>query len=115
MTEQQHSAFGGPRVASPAWHRSSANQPSFMSKPKHPVGLTSPKRSIRTAGRRIDITLEDEFWNALKEIAVSKNTSRSELVGMIDKTRSRPNLSSAVRLFVLEYYRGLANNRTVRR
>jgi predicted DNA-binding ribbon-helix-helix protein len=69
------------------------------------------KRTI-WVGRRIGITLEDAFWNALKEIAVSKNTSRPELVKLIDKTRSHPNLSSAVRLFVLDYYRGLANNRT---
>jgi predicted DNA-binding ribbon-helix-helix protein len=72
------------------------------------------KRYIRTVGRKTNITLEDEFWNALKEIAVSKNTSRPKLVSMIDKTRSHPNLSSAVRLFVLDYYRGLANNRTAR-
>jgi hypothetical protein len=35
--------------------------------------------------------MENAFWNALKEIAVSKNTSRSKLVEMIDKTRSHPN------------------------
>jgi predicted DNA-binding ribbon-helix-helix protein len=64
------------------------------------------KRTIRV-GRRTSVGLEDAFWNALQEIAVSKNTSRLKLVEMIDKTRSHPNLSSAVRLFVLDYYRGL--------
>ena len=48
--------------------------------------------------------MEDAFWNALKEIAVSKNTSRQKLVEMIDKKRSLHNLSSALRVFVLRYY-----------
>jgi predicted DNA-binding ribbon-helix-helix protein len=80
-------------------------------KPKHPTD--SPwksslvvKKTIRV-GRTTSVGLEDAFWNALKEIAASKNTSRSKLVEMIDKTRSHPNLSSAVRLFALDYYRGL--------
>jgi predicted DNA-binding ribbon-helix-helix protein len=51
---------------------------------------------LRTAGRKISVSLEDAFWNALREIAASKNTSRPELVVMIDKKRSHPNLSSAI-------------------
>jgi predicted DNA-binding ribbon-helix-helix protein len=80
-------------------------------KPKHPAD--SPRKSsvvrrtLLKAERKINISLEDAFWNALKEIAVSKNTSRPKLVEVIDKTRSHPNLSSAVRVFVLDYYRGL--------
>jgi predicted DNA-binding ribbon-helix-helix protein len=80
-------------------------------KQKHPAG--PPRKSSllvkRTiwVGRWTSISLENAFWNALNEIAVSKNTSRSKLVEMIDKTPSHPNLSSAVRLFVLDYYRGL--------
>jgi predicted DNA-binding ribbon-helix-helix protein len=65
------------------------------------------KRGVRTAERKIGFTLEDAFWNALYEIAATENTSRPELVVMIDKKRSHPNLSSAIRLFVLDYYRGL--------
>jgi predicted DNA-binding ribbon-helix-helix protein len=73
------------------------------------------KRSMYVADRKTSFTLEDAFWKALKDIAGSKNTSLHDIVTMIDKTRSNTNLSSAVRLFVLDYYRGLANKRTARR
>ena len=66
------------------------------------------RRTVRTAERNISVSLEDAFWNALKEIAVSKNTSRQKLVEMIDKKRrGHPNLSSTIRIFVLDYYCGL--------
>jgi predicted DNA-binding ribbon-helix-helix protein len=85
-------------------------------KRKHPAGpprktSTNVKRSIFTAGRKTSATLEDAFWNALYEIAACKNTSRPELVVMIDKKRSHPNLSSAIRLFVLDHYRGMAKRK----
>jgi predicted DNA-binding ribbon-helix-helix protein len=80
-------------------------------KRKHPHSPRKPslivKRSLVTAERRISFCLEDAFWNSLEEIAVSKDTSLPTLVGIIDEKRSRPNLSSALRLFVLDYYRGL--------
>ena len=76
-------------------------------KPKHPA-YSPRRRTVRTAGRNISVSLEDAFWNALKEIAVSKNTSRQKLVEMIDKKRrGHPNLSSTIRIFVLDYYCGL--------
>jgi predicted DNA-binding ribbon-helix-helix protein len=52
--------------------------------------------------------LEDEFWTALKEIAGDRHVTLSELFSGIDKQRQNGNLSSALRLFVLEYYRGKA-------
>jgi predicted DNA-binding ribbon-helix-helix protein len=61
---------------------------------------------FRMSGRTTNITLEDEFWNALHEIAVTKGTARPSLIREIDKTRSSANLASAVRLFVLAYYQG---------
>ena len=66
------------------------------------------KRSIVLAGRKTSISLEDEFWNALKEIASDRYVTLSELVGDLDAHRQHGNLSSALRLFVLEYYRGKA-------
>jgi hypothetical protein len=51
------------------------------------------------------LSLEEAFWNSLKEIANSQNTSVHHLVSMIDKKRQVGNLSSAVRLFILDYYR----------
>jgi predicted DNA-binding ribbon-helix-helix protein len=63
------------------------------------------KRSIKVAGQPTSLSLEEAFWNSLKEIANSQNTSVHDLVSMIDKKRQVGNLSSAVRLFILDYYR----------
>jgi predicted DNA-binding ribbon-helix-helix protein len=73
------------------------------------------RRTLRISRRSTSITLEDAFWNALQEIAEAKGTSRAELIRKINQTRSHPNLSSAVRLFVLAYYRGLARLRPATR
>ena len=67
---------------------------------------TISKRSIIIAGRRTSVSLEDAFWNALREIAVGRGATLSDLVASIDVARERPNLSSAIRLFVLGVYRG---------
>jgi predicted DNA-binding ribbon-helix-helix protein len=64
-----------------------------------------PKRSIVIAGRKTSITLEDAFWIALKEIAGGRNMPLSNLVAAIDSERQHVNLSSAVRVFVLDFYR----------
>ena len=66
------------------------------------------KRSIFLAGRKTSVSLEDEFWIALKKIAGDRNVMLSGLVGSIHAQRQHGNFSSALRLFVLEYYRGKA-------
>jgi predicted DNA-binding ribbon-helix-helix protein len=64
------------------------------------------RRTLRVNGRRTSVCLEDGFRDALKEIAVrQKFPSVSALVSMIDNKRLNSNLSSAIRLFVLDYYR----------
>ena len=63
------------------------------------------KRSIVIAGHKTSVSLEDAFWTALKEIAGSRDLTMSELVASIDHDRRHGNLSSAIRLFVLDYYR----------
>jgi predicted DNA-binding ribbon-helix-helix protein len=63
------------------------------------------KRSIVLAGHKTSLSLEDEFWNAFREIARGRDMSVSDLVGEIDSDRQHANLSSAVRLFVLDFYR----------
>jgi predicted DNA-binding ribbon-helix-helix protein len=63
------------------------------------------KRSVVFGPRKTSISLEDEFWQALREIARSRQISTGELVGVIEIERGRANLSSAIRVFVLEYYR----------
>src|SRR6266511_5642561 len=59
------------------------------------------KRSIVIAGHKTSVSLEDQFWNSLKEIAGERNMTLAELVGAIDADRQHANLSSAIRLFVL--------------
>jgi predicted DNA-binding ribbon-helix-helix protein len=63
------------------------------------------KRSISIGGHKTSISLEDAFWSGLKEIARGRNVTLSDLVATIDTNRRQLNLSSAVRLFVLDYYR----------
>jgi predicted DNA-binding ribbon-helix-helix protein len=63
------------------------------------------KRSIVVAGHKTSVSLEDAFWSGLKEIACKRLTTLSELVGTIDKRRQHTNLSSALRVFVLDFYR----------
>jgi predicted DNA-binding ribbon-helix-helix protein len=69
------------------------------------------KRSIVLAGRKSSVTLEDEFWNALKEIAGDRNVMLAELIDGINAQRQHSNLSSALRLFVLDHYRGKAKEK----
>jgi len=66
------------------------------------------KRSIMLAGHKTSVSLEDAFWEGLKEIAGRRKISGSALIGQIDAQRGDGNLSSAIRLFVLDYFRGLA-------
>jgi predicted DNA-binding ribbon-helix-helix protein len=66
------------------------------------------KRSIVIAGRKTSVSLEDAFWNALKEIAAARGMTLSDLVAAIDSKRQHSNLSSALRLFVLDFYRNPA-------
>jgi predicted DNA-binding ribbon-helix-helix protein len=51
------------------------------------------------------VSLEDAFWNGLKEIAAERHVNLSELVAEIDAQRQHGNLSSALRLFVLDFFR----------
>ena len=63
------------------------------------------KRSIMIAGQRTSISLEDAFWKGLKEIAAKHDMSVQSVVAAVHGGRHRGNLSSTLRLFVLEYYR----------
>ena len=68
---------------------------------------TVVKRSVVLAGHKTSVSLEDPFWEGLKEIAKAKRQSLSELVSGIDTDREHANLSSAIRLFVLNHYQAL--------
>ena len=69
--------------------------------------MNSPviKRSIVIAGHKTSVSLEDAFWKGLKEIALGRRATLSDLVAAIDSERQHGNLSSAIRLFVLNHYR----------
>jgi len=67
------------------------------------------KRSIVIAGHKTSVSLEDAFWKGLKDIAAVRNVTLSDIVASIDTDRRQGNLSSAIRLFVLDYYRAQAN------
>ena len=71
------------------------------------------KRSIVITGHKTSVSLEDAFWTALKEIAVGQNKTLSDLVGGIDSARPHGNLSSSIRLFVLDHYRTKTNGHAV--
>jgi predicted DNA-binding ribbon-helix-helix protein len=68
--------------------------------------MTSPvvKRSVVIAGHKTSVSLEDAFWNGLKEIAQARHQMLSELLVEIDSCRSG-NFSSAIRTFVFDYFR----------
>lgn len=66
------------------------------------------KRSIVVDGHKTSVSLEDAFWSGMKEISAVRGMALSDLVGEIDKGR-QGNLSSAIRLFVLNYFRGEAS------
>ncbi len=63
------------------------------------------KRSIVIANHKTSVSLEDPFWNGLKEIAGIRRTTLSNLIGTIDSQRHEANLSSAIRLYVLAHFR----------
>jgi predicted DNA-binding ribbon-helix-helix protein len=63
------------------------------------------KRSIVIGGHKTSVSLEDAFWRGLKDIAQGQRVTLSNMVAAIDKSRQQSNLSSAIRLFVLDRLR----------
>jgi len=63
------------------------------------------KRSVVVAGHKTSVSLENAFWQGLKEIAQGREATVSALVANIDTQRNEGNLSSAIRLFVFDHYR----------
>ena len=69
------------------------------------TGSAIRKRSILIAGHQTSVSLEAAFWDELRTIAKARGLSLNSLIADIDRTRSG-NLSSAIRLFVLDHLRG---------
>ncbi len=63
------------------------------------------KRSVVVGGHKTSVSLEDAFWSSLKDIAARRGLSLSMQIAAIDQHRRTSNLSSAIRLFVLDYFR----------
>jgi predicted DNA-binding ribbon-helix-helix protein len=69
------------------------------------------KRSIFINGQKTSVSLEKEFWEGLHEIAKQENTTAPKLASQIATRRNTVNLSSAIRIFVYNYFRLLADER----
>ena len=68
------------------------------------------KRSVVINGHKTSVSLENAFFSALKEISKQRRATLSELITEVDRTRTEGNLSSALRLFVLNFYRTTASH-----
>ena len=73
------------------------------------------KRSIVLDGHKTSVSLENEFWHGLREIAGRENIGLSTLVGKIDRERNSCNLSSAIRVHVFNYFRAQLDSRKTTR
>jgi predicted DNA-binding ribbon-helix-helix protein len=67
------------------------------------------KRSVTLAGHSTSVSLESEFWEALKGIASQRGVTLPSLITAIDETRKQSNLSSAIRVHVLQHFTQKAN------
>ena len=80
-----------------------------MPPPEAPRGKSLVRRrTIDLDGHKTTVSVEDAFWDGLKEIAAARGTTVGQLMAAIDSERREhqlPNLSSAIRLFVLNYHR----------
>lgn len=66
------------------------------------------KRSVVVGGHKTSVSLEDAFWTSLKDIATRRGLTLSTQIDAIDRSRKTSNLSSAIRLFVLDHFRARA-------
>ena len=71
---------------------------------------TIVKRSVIIAGHKTSVSVEDAFWKGLKAIAGERDMHMSELMTSIDSGRQHSNLSSAIRLYVLNHYQSALKN-----
>lgn len=81
--------------------------------PRLRVRMSRPvKRSFTIGGHRTSISLEAPFWDALRAAAARENVSLAHLIASIDQERGGSGLSSAVRVWLLDYYRNGAGARS---
>jgi predicted DNA-binding ribbon-helix-helix protein len=68
------------------------------------VASPKPKHSVVVSGHKTSVSLEEPFWQALREIATTRGLTVRELISLVDEKREQGNLSSALRVFVLEHF-----------
>lgn len=73
--------------------------------------VSNVPRSVRIGGRRTSMRLETQFWDALRDVAARERSDVGEICTQIAKRASHANLSSAVRVAMIDYYRELAGRR----
>ena len=68
--------------------------------------VASPKlnRSVEVSGHKTSVSMEEPFWQALREIATAGGLTLRTLISLVDEKREQGNLSSALRVFVLEHF-----------
>ena len=64
------------------------------------------KRSVVIGGHKTSVSLEEPFWSEVRSIAEGEQITVSNLLRRIDRERTNANLSSAIRVYVLEHVRG---------
>jgi predicted DNA-binding ribbon-helix-helix protein len=94
----------------PAQHWSRSRRRGTVEKTQIGKKSLSRKRSFSIGQRRTSTGLEDAFWHSLKVIAAHEGVSVSRLIAQIDAQRQHSNLSSAIRLYVLDHYRTLVES-----
>jgi predicted DNA-binding ribbon-helix-helix protein len=72
------------------------------------MNSTVKKRSIVIGRHKTSISLEDDFWTSLQQIARTRQVTRSDLIASLDAARENSNLSSAIRVFILDHFRAMA-------
>ena len=77
------------------------------------MNSTVKKRSVVIGHHRTSISLEDDFWTSLRQIARSRQVTISHLIASLDASRENSNLSSAIRVFILGHYRAMAGQSDV--
>ncbi|MGN0929878.1 MAG: ribbon-helix-helix domain-containing protein [Alphaproteobacteria bacterium] len=65
------------------------------------------KHSITLMGHKTSISIEREFWEELQKISKAQNKSINEIISSIDIGKHNGNLSSSIRVFIIQYLKGL--------
>jgi predicted DNA-binding ribbon-helix-helix protein len=67
------------------------------------------RHAVRIDGEQLYITIEDDFWISLEEIAARMGRTTSQLLALIDSARAGANLASAIRVYVVDHFRTQAD------